>query len=455
MLDLKTIHLIKDKNQFLLFHYPSFSLISLNKITGNILQALIKNNSLEYISQIYMVTKEEIYYCLSQIENVLCKNYSQIRIPIEEKNIVNRITLHVSNDCNLKCKYCYANGGNYSMHRGYMNRITAEQFVNFCVKSFNYIEKIVFFGGEPCLNIDIMEYVCQKFEQFYLRKEIAYIPKFVIITNGTILNKKLLDFIKKYISFITVSIDGMEYLNDYNRIDLHGNGSFKRAASFIDTIKQNTNVHLQYEATYTNYHLDKHISKTDIRRYMSERFDISGIIVNDENIKYQNKIDDIGISKEKLDCNNLPICFYHILKSLTFKEPLYFCPIATKQFAVSTTGEIFPCHMDVGNKSLCLGSIFNYNIFNNLDIQNSFPLYKDIYNKKFLCCKVCWAQNLCESCSRLLFYNKQTKKYDKEPNPGVCTDLKNNIERILISIARLRENKTEWQQFVKNNSRLI
>lgn len=451
MFDLRTIHIIKNKEEFLLFHYPSFSLIRLNKITTNILQALIENNSFENIAQMYMVTPEEINYCLLQVENILNKNFSQIHTQHNENKDITRITLHVSNDCNLRCKYCYAHGGNYNMQLGYMNVSTAEQFVDFCIYTFNYIDKIVFFGGEPCLNIEIMECVCRKFERYYLDKKIQSMPKFVIITNGTILNTKLLELIKSYISYITVSIDGEESLNDFNRIDIQGNGSYKKVAHFIDTIKQQTDVHIQYEATYTNYHIERQISKADIRNFLKKRFGIPGIIVNEENIKYQNKIDDLDTSTEKINCDNLPVCFYHILQSISLKQSLGFCPIAIKQFAISTTGEIFPCHMDVGNSNLSLGNIFGSNIFNDSNIHNSFPLYDSIYKKDFQCCKICWAQNLCESCSRLLFYNQQTKTYNKEPNPNVCKRLKENIEKSLILITRLRKDKSQWQYFVQKS----
>jgi hypothetical protein len=40
---------------------------------------------------------------------------------ISAKKSIGRMTLHVSNDCNLRWKYCYANGGNYNLSKELMS----------------------------------------------------------------------------------------------------------------------------------------------------------------------------------------------------------------------------------------------------------------------------------------------------------------------------------------------
>ena len=63
-------------------------------------------------------------------------------------------------------------------------------------------------------------------------------PKFCIVTNGTILNPVLLGVIRKYISSITVSIDGPETIHDFNRIRANGKGSYSSVVNFIAEIKK-------------------------------------------------------------------------------------------------------------------------------------------------------------------------------------------------------------------------
>ena len=80
--------------------------------------------------------------------------------------MIKRITLHISNDCNLRCKYCFGGGGSYNQERNLMTEQTAIEFVDFCVEQFERVEKIVFFGGEPMLNLKGMEIVCNRFKYY-------------------------------------------------------------------------------------------------------------------------------------------------------------------------------------------------------------------------------------------------------------------------------------------------
>ena len=60
-----------------------------------------------------------------------------------------------------------------------MSYSTADSFIDFCRFHFDQIENIVFFGGEPLLNIKIIDYVCNSFESLYekgkINKKLEYI----------------------------------------------------------------------------------------------------------------------------------------------------------------------------------------------------------------------------------------------------------------------------------------
>jgi len=160
-----------------------------------------------------------------------------------------------------------------------------KDFYDFCINNFHHIEKIVFFGGEPCLNVDVIEYLCSLFYNYKFDKSLKELPKFGIITNGTIWNKRLIGVIKKYITFITVSINGEEKINDTNRIDKQGKGTYYRIAKFIDNIKHIPSVKVQYEATYTKDHIKENITKDDISLFFRKRFDIEGFLVDEISIE--------------------------------------------------------------------------------------------------------------------------------------------------------------------------
>ncbi|MBU5255270.1 radical SAM protein [Tissierella praeacuta] len=68
--------------------------------------------------------------------------------------------IHVSNTCNLECKYCYANHGNYGSMDKIIIRNTVRKLSEVIINNFNNISKITFFGGEPLLGIDEIEEIC-------------------------------------------------------------------------------------------------------------------------------------------------------------------------------------------------------------------------------------------------------------------------------------------------------
>ena len=159
----------------------------------------------------------------SSIRSIYASNKGEHSTNIQNGNkrkVIRRITLHISNDCNLRCKYCFGGGGSYNQERNLMTEQTAIEFVDFCVEQFERVEKIVFFGGEPMLNLKGMEIVCNRFKYYKEEGKIDILPNFVIITNGTILTDRMLAFIKRNISAMTISIDGPKEINDIQRISL-------------------------------------------------------------------------------------------------------------------------------------------------------------------------------------------------------------------------------------------
>lgn len=276
------IHLVKNDNKYIAFYYPNSKIKIVNELAYNLIIRFQQEKDINDISKEFGIDKEKINDFIDNFEKSLEESQENKNTidngRIFQNHVANKIMLHVSNDCNLRCKYCYANGGNYNMPRQLMSFTTAENFIQFCIRQFDRIENIVFFGGEPFLNINVMNYICDRFFS-YSKKRNFPMPKFGVVTNGTLLSPSILSFIEQYVSSITVSIDGNKTINDKNRIFSNGDGSFDRISHFIKTIqKVNSNIH--YEATYTLNHYYAKYSYKDIKDYMLAEFGISGIIYN-------------------------------------------------------------------------------------------------------------------------------------------------------------------------------
>ena len=115
---------------------------------------------------------------------------------------VKLLVLWVTNDCNLNCKYCYANGGE---KKEYMNFDTAKKAIDM-IKSDSF--KIQFAGGEPMMNFslirDIYNYVQSKDKKITLQMQ----------SNGTLIDDEISKEIKKMDIKMGISFDGGLEINE-------------------------------------------------------------------------------------------------------------------------------------------------------------------------------------------------------------------------------------------------
>jgi len=440
-MNINDIHIIRG-NINAIFHPSSFTLIEVSNLVCDILTRIKNNETIETIAIDSKIKITDIENLITNLSNAIPNHNHLDEFAFSKGKSINRITLHVTNGCNLRCRYCYANGGDYNLPKSKMSMDTASKFVDFCTTHFDKIETVVFFGGEPLLNPQIIEFICESFDRLHKTNQINYIPKWGIITNGTILNDYILNMVKRYINFITVSIDGPQDINDFNRKFINGKGSYDDISKFIRKIKNETNIHMKYEATYTSFHRQNNWSKSDVKLFLMNEFNIRGTIVSDINDQLDYNIQD----NQKM---SFPEGFFSILASMAHKIYKEMCPIGNKIIAISTDGEIYPCHMNNGLKHLSLGNISNENIFNKQNkYLSSFPYLKSVLKVNEPCVS-CWANPVCGGCTIRWFYNKKTNEYNFIPDSYLCEVNKKHIENILLLVIRLRKDKTKWAKLLE------
>ena len=134
------------------------------------------------------------------------------------------ITFIVTKDCQLACKYCYLVGKNAKER---MSWDVAKKAIDYILnnRSFFNEEAVVwdFIGGEPFLEIDLIDKVCDyiKTEMFRLRHPWFDSYRFNFSTNGINYNsEKVQSFIKKNATHLSIgiTIDGTKRKHDLNRI---------------------------------------------------------------------------------------------------------------------------------------------------------------------------------------------------------------------------------------------
>lgn len=142
----------------------------------------------------------------------------------EPTSVIN-MCLFLTQSCNLKCVYCYGDGGTYGTG-GNMEEKTALQAVDWLIEQSGKMKKIHigFFGGEPFLMFPLMKAVVE-----YAKKRAQELEKevdFHATTNATLLDDEKISFIKEQPVSVMVSFDGPKEVQDAQRPYANGKGSY-------------------------------------------------------------------------------------------------------------------------------------------------------------------------------------------------------------------------------------
>lgn len=133
------------------------------------------------------------------------------------------ITIFVTEDCNLRCSYCFID-----KEPREMSWETAKTSVDFLMDNSgdNKELSVCYFGGEPMLKWDLMKRVTEYAE--HEASKLGKTVRFSITTNGCILPDDFIDFVykKRRNMGILLSVDGDEEVQDRNRRTVGGQGSF-------------------------------------------------------------------------------------------------------------------------------------------------------------------------------------------------------------------------------------
>jgi uncharacterized protein len=136
-----------------------------------------------------------------------------------------QIIWKTTHNCNFACKYCHYEEIMNSQD-GFMELELAELFIKKISRSTHYSNvTFTFHGGEPLtLGLDYYEkIVC--FIKRYLKGE-KYSLNFQ--TNGSLINKDIIEFAKVNKIYFSISLDGPKEIHDLNRVYKNGAGTYEK-----------------------------------------------------------------------------------------------------------------------------------------------------------------------------------------------------------------------------------
>lgn len=135
------------------------------------------------------------------------------------------LTIAPTMECNFACPYCYEN-----RRTGHMSKEIQDAIVDFLEDSINNGVKavnITWYGGEPMLYFDTVEYLSGKFVEICNRKEVHL--KMDMVTNGYLLTPETVEKLDDIgIGKIQITLDGIKEHHDVRRPLKGGQGTFDK-----------------------------------------------------------------------------------------------------------------------------------------------------------------------------------------------------------------------------------
>ena len=320
-----------------------------------------------------------------------------------EEGIVKSMCLMVAHDCNLRCKYCFGDTGEYGGDRELMSKEVGEAAIEYIIEHSGPRKhcEVDFFGGEPLVNMPVVRHVTA-----YVRrreKETGKIFKLTLTTNGLLLNDENIKFLNDNNVSLVLSLDGRKEVHDRMRPDAGGNGTYDRCiANFRKFVDSRDDKNYYMRGTYTKYNLD---FTKDVLSMADAGFDILSVEpVVAKDAPYgltEAELPRIFAEYDRLTAAYLErhragngFFFFHFNMDLSngpcVAKRLAGCGAGHEYYAVAANGDLYPCHQFVGRKKYKLGTVFT-------GVEDhELPRYfreSHVLNKPK--CRDCWARFFC------------------------------------------------------------
>ena len=349
----------------------------------------------------------------------------------KQKGLIKSICLMVAQDCNLRCKYCFGDGGSYGQERAVMTPEVGKRAIDFLIESCGLRKhcEVDFFGGEPLMNMKTVKAVTEYARQ--REKETGKKFKLTMTTNGMLLND-----------------ENIKWLNDNDRIVKN----FKKCiASRKGGDWDYRGVYTYLRGTYTHNNMD---FTKDVLSMVDEGFNILSVepvVMKDSPLGFteedlpriREEYDRLTEAYMKRHREGRGFWFFHFNMDLSngpcVAKRLSGCGAGHEYVAVAENGDLYPCHQFVGREGYKLGDI--YEGITNTELPQYFR-ESHVLNKEK--CRDCWARFFCSGgchANADLFHGDIRKPYEVG-----CEIQKKRLECAILVQALLALEKMEKEE---------
>lgn len=428
VIDPGCIHLFEHNNEKMMFDIASGMVLELSEFAYEFLDLCRNKEWLEVTSILQKrypdLSIEEMKLTLKQLK---AKGLFAAPPEFDEKRQEERIQalwqhhpcrlqLVLSQNCNLACTYCYMENNGSNARRMLMNREQAFQAVDHLIKRSGRRRnlQVTFFGGEPLLNFqrikEVVEY-CKEAELKYNKKFI-----FELITNGTLLDGEIADFVIENDMLLFVSLDGWKEMHNRQRPSIDGKDYHERI------LRNAIRMDREYKKRKSKYTVKVRANLTpefcDVKAVVdfleSHGFTTIGISVI-QDLPYSEGQTPGALSVEQLEeltevenrrweteferikqGKRIGPYARKMLRKMISSMSRYCatmgirCGVGRNTNAVDVDGNIYPCHRYVNMKEYILG-----NTKGGMDPRKTIRYYRKLIEATRRTCSKCWIRQFC------------------------------------------------------------
>ena len=291
------------------------------------------------------------------------------------QTVVKALCLHIAHDCNLACRYCFAEEGEYHGRRALMSYEVGKKALDFLIANSGSRKnlEVDFFGGEPLMNWQVVKDL-------------------------------VMEFCNKEMGNVVLSVDGRKEVHDYMRPFRKGAGSYDLIMPKFQKFAESRNQDKYYvRGTFTHHNLDfskdvLHLADLGFKQISVEPVvaaDTEEYAIREEDIpQIMEEYDTLAKEMIKREKEGKGFNFFHFMIDLTGGPCVYKrlsgCGSGTEYLAVTPWGDFYPCHQFVGEEQYLMGNVDEG--ITKPEIQKEFGGC-NVYTKKD--CKDCFARFYC------------------------------------------------------------
>ena len=289
----------------------------------------------------------------------------------KRETVVKALCLHIAHDCNLACRYCFAEEGEYHGRRALMSFEVGKKALDFLVANSGNRRnlEVDFFGGEPLMNWEVVKQLVEygrSLEEPYNKKF-----RFTLTTNGVLLNDEVEEFCNREMSNVVLSLDGRREINDKMRPSRNGKSSYDLIVPKFQKLAESRNQMNYYvRGTFTRNNLDFSEDALHFADLGFQQMSIEPVVsmpeepysIREEDLpKIMEEYDKLAVEYIKRKKEGRGFNFFHFMIDLDggpcVAKRLSGCGSGTEYLAVTPWGDLYPCHQFVGEEDFLMGNV--------------------------------------------------------------------------------------------------